>query len=82
MAYFLHIQEDWSNQELPQMSAAEDRRDRVISFGLPVMVVLTGCGASLLPSAVLSHILEFLTVWTFLSIPLAVLVGHCALGED
>ena len=64
------------------MSAAEDRRDRVISFGVPVMVMLTGCGASLLPPATLSQILAFLTAWTCLSIPLAVLVGHCALGED
>jgi len=82
MAYFVHPPVDWSDQELPQMSAADDRRDRMISFCVPAMVVLTGCGASLLPPATLGQILEFLTVWTCLSIPLAVLVGHCALGED
>lgn len=64
------------------MPAAEDRRDRVISFCVPAIVVLTGCGASLMPPAMRSEVLEFLTIWTCLSIPLAVLVGHCALGED
>ncbi len=64
------------------MSSAEDREQRVILFFVPVMVLLLGCGASLLPPATLSQVLACLTVWTCLSIPLAVLVGHCALGEE
>ena len=64
------------------MSAAEDRRDRVILFCVPALVVLTGCGASLLPPTTLSQVLAFLTVWTFLSVPLAVVVGHCSLSGD
>ena len=64
------------------MSAAMDRRERVILLCVPVLIVLTGCGASLLSPATLAQVLAGLTVWTCLSFPLAVLVGHCALGED
>jgi hypothetical protein len=54
----------------------------MISFCVPALIILTGCGASLLPPATLAQILTGLTAWTCLSLPLAVLVGHCALGED
>jgi hypothetical protein len=64
------------------MPAAEDRRERVILFCLPALILLLGCGASLLPPAILSQVLACLTVWTCLSLPLSVLVGHCALSED
>jgi hypothetical protein len=64
------------------MTSAEDRRERLILICVPALVVLLGCGASLLPPAALAEGLACLTVWTCLSIPLAVLVGHCALGED
>jgi hypothetical protein len=64
------------------MSAADDRRERVILFCVPALVLLLGCGASLLPPATLSQVLSCLTVWTCLSLPLSVLVGHCALSED
>jgi hypothetical protein len=30
----------------------------------------------------LAEALGFLAAWTVLSVPLAVLVGHCALSED
>jgi hypothetical protein len=68
--------------EQVQMSAADDRRERVILFCVPALVLLLGCGASLLPPATLSQVLSCLTVWTCLSLPLSVLVGHCALSED
>ncbi len=64
------------------MTAAQERRERLILFCVPALVVLLGCGASLLSPATLAEGLACLTVWTSLSVPLAVLVGHCALGED
>ena len=27
-------------------------------------------------------VLDFLTAWTLLSLPLGVIIGHCALGDD
>jgi hypothetical protein len=35
-----------------------------------------------LPSAVLADLLTVLTAWTCFSIPLAVIIGHCALSEE
>ena len=64
------------------MSPAEDRRERLILFCVPTLVAMLGCGASLLPAAALADMLHLATAWTCLSIPLAVFVGHCALGED
>jgi len=64
------------------MSPAEDRQDRLLLVGVPALVALLGCGISLLPPAALADLLDCLTAWTCVSIPLAVLVGHCALGED
>ena len=63
------------------MSVAEEREKKVL-FCVPVLIVVLGCGASLLPPAMLADVLTFLTVWGCLSIPLSVLIGHCALGED
>jgi hypothetical protein len=63
------------------MSPAEDRRDRLV-FYIPALIVVLGCGVSLLPHAALADALIGLTAWTGLSIPLAMLIGHCALSED
>jgi hypothetical protein len=64
------------------MSAAGDRQQRTILICVPALIVLLGCAASLLPPAALAEALAWVTAWTCLSFPLAVLVGHCALGED
>ncbi|HVC62562.1 MAG TPA: hypothetical protein VND19_19630 [Acetobacteraceae bacterium] len=64
------------------MHPAEERRERLILFCVPVLIVLLGCGVSLLPRAVIADVLDFATAWACLSIPLAVLFGHCALSED
>ena len=64
------------------MSAADDRLERVILFCVPTLIVLLGCGASLLPYAAIVEALACLILWSCLSVPLAVLVGHCALGEE
>jgi len=64
------------------MSLAENRREKLILVCVPTLVALLGCGVSLLPPAVIDDMLSLLTAWTCLSIPLAVLFGHCALSED
>jgi hypothetical protein len=64
------------------MSAAVDRREKKVALLVPVLIVLLGCGATQLPPAALGEALAFLTAWSCLSLPLAVLVGHCALSED
>ena len=63
------------------MFPAQDRRDRLILLCVPTLIVVLGCGISLLPAVVVTEVVTFLTVWTIGSIPLAVLVGHCALSE-
>jgi hypothetical protein len=65
-------------QELTEMYSAEDRRERLVLFFIPTLIVVLGCGFSLVPPAAL----VFLTAWVCLSFPLAVVFGHCALSED
>jgi hypothetical protein len=79
---FCFFGSDGPDQELPQMTAAEDSRAKLITVFLPVVVVLLGCGVRLLLRETLAEALGFLAAWTVLSVPLAVLVGHCALSED
>lgn len=64
------------------MTVADDRRERLVSVCVPALIVLLGCGLSLLPPATLAHAVSCFVVWICLSFPLAVLVGHCALSED
>ena len=64
------------------MFRVEDRPERGLLICLPVMIVLVGCCASMLPEHAVMEVIDFLAAWTFGSIPLAVLVGHCALGEE
>jgi len=64
------------------MFPVENRLERVLLFGLPAMIVLLGCGASFLTIRAILQLLNFLIAWGCASIPLAVLVGHCALDED
>ncbi|HTW70480.1 MAG TPA: hypothetical protein VME47_11370 [Acetobacteraceae bacterium] len=61
---------------------AEDRLERMLLICLPVMIVLLGCGASLVRPHLVMDVLDVITAWTGTSIPLAVLIGHCALNED
>jgi hypothetical protein len=70
------------DQELTKMSPAEDRRERLALFVIPALIVVLGCSVSLLPPAALAELLICLTAWTGLSIPLAMLIGHCVLSED
>jgi hypothetical protein len=52
---------------------------RILEVGGPILVVAVGtCLFQTLPESVL----EFLTVWTLVSVPAGVVIGHCALSED
>lgn len=64
------------------MHHAGGYRDAAILFCIPTLIVVLGCGASLLPAAAVDAALSILIAWTFLSIPLAVLIGHCVLSEE
>ena len=63
------------------MSDTGDRLLRIGSALLPA-IALTATAACLLPVDVLATILTVLTAWTCASLPIGVLVGHCALSED
>jgi hypothetical protein len=60
------------------MSPADHRRERGVLFAVPALIVLLGCGWRLVPF----DVVVWLIAWTFLSLPLAILIGHCALTED
>lgn len=64
------------------MADIDDRRDRLVPVCLLASMVLLGCVLSLLSRGEIIDLLGFLVVWACLSVPLAVLVGHCILGED
>ena len=63
------------------MSGTGERLVRVAPAMLPGITVAIGC-ACLLPVNILALILTVLTAWTCASVPIGVLVGHCALSED
>lgn len=63
------------------MSGTGDRLIRIITAMLPPGA-LAAAGVCLLPPETLLLILCGLMAWTFASVPIGVLVGHCALGGD
>ena len=64
------------------MFPAGGRRDALILFSIPTLIAALGCAARLLPPTAVAVLVQVLTDWTCLSVPLSVLVGHCALSED
>jgi hypothetical protein len=64
------------------MSWVEDRFTRTMLVLLPAMIVVAGCGVSLLPRQLIVHAVSLLTIWLYLSILTGIAVGHCALGES
>ncbi|HUB16554.1 MAG TPA: hypothetical protein VMB34_31755 [Acetobacteraceae bacterium] len=64
------------------MLPAEDRLERLLLFCIPAVIVLLGCGAGMLRPDAVIKVLDFLAAWTFASIPLAVLVGHCTMDRE
>ena len=64
------------------MSWVEDRFTRTMLMLLPAMIVVAGCGVSLLPRQLIVQAVTLLTTWLYLSILIGIAVGHCALGES
>jgi|HubBroStandDraft_5_1064220.scaffolds.fasta_scaffold1764373_1 hypothetical protein len=64
------------------MSWVEDRFARTMLVLLPAMIVIAGCGVSLLPHQLIVQAVSLLTSWLYLSILIGIAVGHCALGES
>jgi hypothetical protein len=64
------------------MSRIKDRFSRTMLMLLPTMLVVVGCAVSLLPESIVVHTLSLLTTWLYLSIPIGIAVGHCALSES
>lgn len=48
---------------------------------VPLGILGAGCQLGL-PSSLLPEVLTALLAWTLLSVPIAMLVGHCMLGDD
>ena len=64
------------------MTWIEDRFVRITLMLLPAVIVAVGCMISLLPHEFIRHAAGVLTAWLYLSVPLGVAVGNCALSEN
>lgn len=64
------------------MSWVEDRFSRTMLMLLPAMIIVAGCGVSLLPRQLIVQAVSLLTTWLYLSILTGIAVGHCALSES
>ena len=64
------------------MSPSREYREKMIAICVPPLLVLAVGGLAWLPLAFVEHVLTVLTAWTCTGFSLAVLVGHCALGEE
>jgi hypothetical protein len=65
------------------MPSAEDRLARLMLVVVPITLVALGCGVSLLPHDVIMQVFYVLAAWLTLSLPIGIVVGHCALdGSD
>lgn len=58
-------------------SQAESSRVTVL-FGLPAIMLISAILLRTLPH----HVLTVLMAWTLASVPIGILIGHCALGEE
>jgi hypothetical protein len=64
------------------MSRVAELREKIITATVPPLLVLTLLGLEHMPPAMLARLLTLLTAWACMALPLAVLFGHCALGEE
>ncbi len=55
-----------------------DGRASALGAGSLLMVILAGLMFRVLPV----QLADFLTVWTILSLPLGIAIGHCVRDED
>jgi hypothetical protein len=63
------------------MISYDNHLSRSMLVLLPVAIVALGFGLSMVPSCIVLHWLKILTAWLTVSVPLAVVVGHCMLNE-
>jgi hypothetical protein len=63
------------------MTPAEDWINRSILAVVPLAIIVAGCCLSQLPRSLVMEALSILAVWLCISLPLGVVVGHCALSE-
>jgi hypothetical protein len=63
------------------MTSTEDRLARLALAIVPVAIVVVGCCLSLLSRDFVVDVLTILAVWLSFSLPVGVVVGHCALSE-
>ncbi|HEY1931149.1 MAG TPA: hypothetical protein VGG99_03990 [Acetobacteraceae bacterium] len=64
------------------MSRLAELREKIITAFIPPLLALTLIGLDHVPPAMLVRMLTLLTAWACMALPLAVLFGHCALGEE
>ena len=64
------------------MMWVQNRFARIAVVLLPAMIVVVGCVVSLLPHGLVRHTAEVLTAWLYLSVPIGIAVGNCALSEN
>lgn len=64
------------------MSRVADYREKMITVGLPPLLVLLIIGLGQLPPDTLERLVTVLTAWTCTAIPIAVVFGHCVPGDD
>lgn len=55
--------------------------DRLVLALVPAIIVTLGCGVSLMPYDLIVRGTSLLAAWLTLSLPVAVLVGHCVPDE-
>jgi hypothetical protein len=58
-----------------------DRLSRLVPALAPAAIVTLGCTVGLLPWHAVGRTIGLLAVWMMLSLPLGIVIGHCALSE-
>jgi len=64
------------------MLQTEDRLARMALIAIPAAIIGVGVGLSLLPRSFAAELLTLCLAWTSFSLPLGIMIGHCALGEQ
>ena len=59
------------------MSLFDERAARTVPVLVFAAIVVGACGLRLLPHGMLMGVLNLLTVWLLLSVPIGVMTGHC-----
>ena len=59
------------------MSLFDERAARTVPVLVSAAIVVAACGLRLLPHGMLMGVLNLLTAWLLLSVPIGVMAGHC-----